>query len=107
MACCGVSAYCASRHPARACQALYLAFALLALAVMLQGWLAREQHQATQMDAEVLALVGQQQLLIPQVGHALALLGDAEPKAHQGAGRGSWRPCWPAPHLRPWPWTRC
>ena len=73
----------AHRGTRRVRAALYLAFAVLALAVMLQGWLAREQQQASRIDAEALTLVGQQQLLIPQVGHALALLGDAEPKVRR------------------------
>ena len=63
--------------------AMYLAFAVMAFGVLLQGWLMSQRHEARVADAEVLDLASQQHLLVPQVGRAVALLVAAEPRARK------------------------
>jgi len=62
---------------------MYLAFVVLALGVLLQGWLVRQQHDVRMADAEVRDLVGEQHLLIPQIGRAVAMLTEAEPRSRK------------------------
>ena len=63
--------------------ALYLAFGVMALAVLLQGWLVHRQQEARLLDAAVLDLSHQQWMLIPRIEHAVTLLLDAAPAARR------------------------
>ena len=63
--------------------AMYLAFGVLALAVLLQGGLMRRQHDVRLIDTEALDLASSTQQALPQVGRLVALLVDAEPSGRR------------------------
>jgi PAS domain-containing protein len=63
--------------------AMYLAFGVMALAVLLQGWLVHRQQEARLMDAKVLDLSRQQWMMIPRIEHAVTVLLDAAPAARR------------------------